>query len=124
MRSFLGFCSYYRRFIRGFSDLAKPLNKLTEKGQAFVWTVDCSKAFEALKDSLCKSTVLAHPDFTKKFILDTDASDTGIGAVLSQVIDGTERVVSFASKSLTKAERRYFVTRKELYAVVFIVRYY
>ena len=112
VRSFLGLCSNYCRYIRGFSDLAKPLNKLTEKGQAFAWTVDCSKAFEALKDSLCTSTVLAHPDFTKEFILDTDASDTGIGAVLSQVKDGTERVVSFASKSLTKAERRYCVTRR------------
>lgn len=124
LRSFIGFCSYYRRFVRGFADIAKPLHKLTEKYQPYTWTEECGEAFRKLKETLCEATVLAHPDFTKEFILDTDASDYGIGAVLSQVIDGTERVVGFASKTLSKAERRYCVTRKELYALVHFVKYY
>ena len=65
-----------------------------------------------------KTPLLAHPDFTKAFILDTDASDTAIGAVLSQIHDGEERVITYTSRCLTKAERKYCVTRKELLAIV------
>ena len=124
LRSFIGLCSYYRRFILGFANIAKPLHRLTSKGEPFVWTCECSQAFEKLKNCLCEAPTLAHPDFTKEFILDTDASDFAIGAVLSQVFDGKERVIAYASKTLTKAERRYCVTRKELYALVHFVKYF
>ena len=124
VRSFLGLCSYYRRFIQDYAQIAKPLHKLTEKGQRFVFGADCQAAFSKLKAHLSDAPVLAHPDFSEQFILDTDACDSGIGAVLSQKIGGTERPVAYASKSLTKAERRYCVTRKELYAVVFFVKYF
>ena len=124
VRSFIGLCSYYRRFIAGFATIAKPLHRLTEKGRTFSWTDDCNKAFETLKACLCQTPPLAHPDFSKPFILDTDASDVGIGAVLSQDIEGSERVIAYASKSLSKSERRYCVTRKELYALVFFVKYF
>ena len=67
---------------------------------------------------------LAHLDFTKEFILDTDASDLAISVVLSQVFDGKERVIADASKTLTKSERRYYVTRKELYELVHFVKYF
>ena len=90
VRSFLGFCSYYRRFIAKFAEIARPLHKLSEKGQKFLWTDECNSAFEILKCRLVESPVLAHPDFTKPFIIDSDASDQAIGAVLSQNIDGHE----------------------------------
>ena len=124
LRSFLGFCSYYRRFIPDFAGIAKPLHRLTEKGVAYVWTDECSNAFESLKQKMAKAPVLAHPDFSQRFILDTDASDLAIGAVLSQKIDGQEHVIAYASRTLTKSERRYCVTRKELLALVHFVKYF
>ena len=124
VRAFVGFCSYYRRFIEKFSEIAKPLRKLTEKNQPFLWSPECDKAFETLKKRMVESPILAHPDFTKPFVLDTDASDTAIGGVLSQNIDGKERVIAFASRTLTKSERRYCVTRKELLALVHFVKYF
>ena len=124
VRSFVGLCSYYRRFIKDYSEIAKPLHRLTEKGQVFEWSESCEVAFNKLKECLYQSPPLAHPDFKKAFILDTDASDVGIGAVLSQVIDGQERVITYASKSLSKTERKYCVTRKELYALVHFVNYF
>jgi hypothetical protein len=81
LRSFIGFCSYYRRFIEGFADIAKPLHKLTQKGKLFVWTDECQVSFDQLKNCLVRSPVLAHPDFSQPFILDTDASNSCIGAV-------------------------------------------
>ncbi len=114
VRAFVGLCSYYRRFIYQFSEIAKPLHKLTEKGVQFQWTDACCKSFQKLKEKLTETPVLAHPDFTKKFILDVDASDVSIGAVLSQNIDGHERAIAYASRTLTKQERSYCVTRKEL----------
>lgn len=87
VRSFVGLCSYYRRFIAGFSSLAKPLFRLTEKGREFKWTSDCQSAFDNLKKCLTTAPILAHPNFSVPFILDTDASQVGLGAVLSQDID-------------------------------------
>ena len=124
VRSFLGLCSYYRRFIANFSHVAKPLTRLTEKNQKFDWTTECSEAFEKLKNLLVTSPILTHPDFSKSFILDTDASDQAIGAVLSQKVGNTEKVVAYASRTLTKPERKYCVTRKELLALVFFVKYF
>ena len=124
VRSFLGLCSYYRRFIAEYSHIAKPLTRLTEKNYKFNWTHECSEAFEKLKQQLTTAPVLAHPDFKKPFILDTDASDLAIGSVLSQKIDGKERVVAYASRTLSKAERKYCVTRKELLALVYFVKYF
>ena len=124
LRAFIGLCSYYRRFIQGFADIAKPLHRLTGKEVLFNWTKECEVAFQTLKHKLCETPILAHPDFSKEFILDTDASDFAIGAVLSQVFDGQERVISYASKTLSKSERRYCVTRKELLALVHFVKYF
>ena len=118
LRSFLGLCSYYRRFIKDFATVTKPLHKLTSKDSKFVWTKECQESFDTLKDRLTKSPILAYPDFKQPFILDTDASEYGIGAVLSQKQDGAERVIAYASRTLTKAERKYCVTRKELLALV------
>ena len=125
LRSFIGLCSYYRRYIKDFSKIAKCLHSLTEKGKSFIWTKQCQEAFEKLKRCLISAPILAHPDFTKSFILDTDASNEAIGAILSQVDDqGKEHVIAYASRTLSKAERRYCVTRKELLAVVHFSKHF
>ena len=124
LRSFLGLCSYYRRFIANYSHVAKPLTRLTEKDQRFNWTSECSEAFDKLKHMLVTAPILAHPDFTKPFILDTDASNHAIGAVLSQKTGNEERVIAYASRTLSKSERKYCVTRKELLALVYFVKYF
>ena len=122
VRSFLGLCSYYRKFVKGFGDSAHPLHRLTEKGHHFSWTEECESAFQQLQRALTTSPVLSYPTRTDQFILDTDASDSGLGAVLSQVQDGREKVIAYFSKTMTKVERRYCVTRKELLAVVSSVK--
>ncbi|GFT06664.1 retrovirus-related Pol polyprotein from transposon 412 [Trichonephila clavipes] len=78
--------------------IARPLHKLTEAKQKFVWTVDCNKAFNKLKDTLTSTPILAYPEIGKQFILDTDASHESLGAVLSQDIDGQERFIAYFSK--------------------------
>ena len=105
--------------MKDFASIAKPLHCLTERTAKFEWTSECQLAFDRLRQGLVTAPVLAFPDFTRPFILDTDASDTGIGAVLSQSMeDGCEHVISYASRVLTKPERHYCVTRRELLAVL------
>lgn len=120
VKSFMGLASYYRRFVKCFSDIATPLFALSGK-ERFEWTPECSTAFQLLKDRLASAPVLAYPlaeNSAANFVLDTDASSTAIGAILSQVVDGKERVVAFSSKALSKAQRNYCTTRRELLAVV------
>src|SRR6218665_1787640 len=124
VRSFLGLCSYYRRFIRDFSILAAPLFALTKKGRAFVWDEGCQGAFELLKQVLTSTPILALPRDEGTYILDCDACDDGIGAVLSQRIEGEEREINYGSRLLSSAERNYCVTRKELLAVVYFTKLY
>ena len=124
LRSFLGICSYYRKFVPDFATVSKPLTKLTEKGVLFNFDKDAEQAFRELKRRLITAPILAFPERDATFILDTDASDVGLGAVLSQEIDGMERVVAYGSRLLTKPERKYCVTRKELLAVVHAVNSY
>ena len=125
VQQFLGLANYYRRFIKDFASIAKPLHHLTEKNVKFEWTPSCQEAFELLKSKLTSPPVLAHPDFQLPFILDTDASATGIGAVLSQChSDGKEEVIAYASRTLSKPERRYCTTRRELLAVVTFVKHF
>ena len=124
LRAFLGLCGYYRRFVDHFSSVTSPLYSLTEKGRPFNWNAECQIAFEQLKRHLTSCPILCMPTSDDAFVLDTDASDAVIGAVLSQQIDGTERVVAYASKRLSKAEINYCVTRRELLAVVYFVRYF
>ena len=126
IRQFLGFVSYYRRFIKNFATIAKPLHRLTEKNAQFKWISHCQAAFDHLKECLMTAPVLAFPDFSKPLaILDTDASDAGIGAVLSQLDnDKKEHVIAYASRTLSKPERRYYVTRKELLSVITFIHHF
>ncbi|KAL5486484.1 hypothetical protein EMCRGX_G018971 [Ephydatia muelleri] len=125
VQQFLGLANYYRRFIKNFGTIAKPLHRLTEKNITFQWTDTCQQAFDNLRKCLMTSPILAHPDWSKSFILDTDASDCGIGAVLSQVnSDASECVIAYASRSLSRQEQRYCVTKRELLAVVEFVKHF
>lgn len=127
LKSFIGLASYYRRFVRGFSCIATPLFRLQQKDSNFAWTPDCEQAFSRLKEALTESPILTPPDPSLPFLLDTDASDVGMGAVLSQVGPEGEKVVAYFSRTFNKAERRYCVTRRELLAIVRAIshfRYY
>lgn len=123
VRSFLGLASYYRKFVKGFADIARPLHKICEKNSKFIWSNECAGAFAALKAALTSAPVLAYPKCDgKRFILDTDASDMAVGAVLSQEQNGQEVVIAYMSKTMNKHEQSYCVTRKELLAVVTALR--
>ena len=118
MQSFLGLTNYYRRFIDKYSEIAEPLFQLTKKGVKFHWEAEQQKAFEVLKEKLVSPPVLAYPLAQNTFILDTDASNHSIGAVLSQLQGDSEKVISYASKRLGPTQSKYCVTRKELLAIV------
>uniref|UniRef100_A0A669BAU0 Gypsy retrotransposon integrase-like protein 1 n=1 Tax=Oreochromis niloticus TaxID=8128 RepID=A0A669BAU0_ORENI len=123
LKSLLGLASYYRRFVRGFSCIAVPLFHLLQKGVTFQWTAGCQVAFTSLQEALVGAPVLSLPDSTLPFVLDTDASSVGSGAVLAQVTRGGEKVVAYHKQAFNKAEHRYCVTRRELLAVVCAIRH-
>ena len=112
--------SYYRRFIPDCSRIASPLHKLLKKDAKFIRTVDEEHAFERLT---CRP-ILQYPDFSRKFVLTTDASNTGLGAVLSQGPPGKDLPVAYASRSLNKAEVNYTTSEKELLAIVWATKYF
>jgi len=124
VRSFLALAGYYRRFVKGYANIAAPLHALTKKNQSFVWNEKTQKAFESLKEALTTPPILAMSEDNGEFVLDTDASDQTIGAVLSQVQDGTEKVIAYASRSLDKREINYCITRKELLSIVYSLKYF
>ena len=97
VQQFLGLCNYYRRFIHQFSTIASPLTQLTKKDTEYKLTEKCEDAFCRLKKLLCEAPVLGYPMPEGKYVLDTDASDIGIGGVLSQIQKGEERAICFAS---------------------------
>jgi len=94
VRSFLGLCNYYRRFVKDFAKIASPLNRLTRKDISFVWSPECETAFISLKDRLCSPPILSYPDFERPFHLYTDASQTALGYILIQTIEGRQHIVS------------------------------
>ena len=118
VREFLGFTGYYRRFVPDYSTVAQPLVRLLGKDCKFKWTEACQDAFKALRALLIKAPVLAFPKEDLPYIVDTDASDYGIGGILSQNVEGTEHVIAYYSKSLNPAQQKYCTTRRELLAVV------
>ena len=122
VRSFLGLTAYYQRFIPNYASKAAPLYALTCKDQAFVWSENCQHQFESLKQDLTTAPVLAYPHPTAPYVLDTDASGEAMGAVLSQVIDGHERVIAYGAKAFHKSQRKYCTTLRELAAVITFVK--
>ena len=120
VRSFLGFMSFYRRFIKGFSRLAGPLVDLTKKDVIFKWTPSCQHAFDTLRDTLLAAPILRHPNPNAPFMMHTDASDHAMGATLAQQ-DPTTKLwhpVAFRSERLTGAQRNYSTYDKELLSVI------
>ena len=124
VRAFLGLAGYYRRFVADFAAIAGPLHAMTGKGHKFRWSQEAQESFVRLKTALTSAPILSMPVDSGELILDTDASDTAIGAVLSQRQDGVERVIAYASRRLDRREINYCVTRKELLAIVHFMRHF
>lgn len=119
VRRLLGMVGWYRRFIKDFSTLTAPITDLLKKDKLnFTWTDTAAEAFERLKVALVSSPILATPDYTLPFTVQTDASDVGLGAVLTQEIANEERVIAYMSVKLSAAERKYHVTERECMAVL------
>ena len=119
VRSFLGLANFYRRFVPKFADTAAPLTNLTGKNVTFVWDVIHQQAFEKLKQALVSPPIIAYPTPQDKFVLTTDASDVGLGAILSTE-QGT--VIEYASRTLTPTEKNYATIEKECLAIIWAVR--
>ena len=123
VKAFLGLCSYYRRFVKNFADIAAPLNGLLAKSEkGFLWTKDCVEAFAILKEKLVSAPIMGYPQKEGLYILDTDASQFAVGGVISQLQkqeDGSfeEKVIAYGSNSLNKSQRNYCTTRRELFAI-------
>jgi len=119
VRSFLGFCNFYRAFIKNFSDIARPLNDLTRKNEQFIWSKERNDAFLRLKATCSSYPVLCTPDWSKQFVMETDASGYALGVVIAQEFEDGIHPIAFHSRSLLPAERNYDAHDKELAAVIF-----
>ncbi len=125
LRSFIGLCQYYRRFVRNFAKIASPLTALLAKDADFKWNEECQKAFDLLKQHLSSPPILAVPDFNKEFYLMCDASATSIGYILGQKDDnGREVVIEYGGRSLHKNEKKWHITQLEALAVIEGVKHF
>ena len=120
LKSFPSLSNYYWRFIKGFSEIASPLNALTKKDIKFCWSESCANAFDRLKRALISAPVLAFPNFDEQFLLYVDASSTGIGFALAQIQNGKEVVIAYNGRGLNQAttQRNYTTTEREALALV------
>jgi hypothetical protein len=125
LQSFLGILGYYRRFIKDYAKITKPLTSQPQKGKKVPQLTDeYIQTFERCKGLLTDSTLLAYPDFKKTFILTTDASNYAVGAVLSQGVVGQDRPIAFASRTLQKSEINYSTIEKELLAIIYATKHF
>ena len=126
VRSFLGLAGYYRKFVKNYADKAHSLTKLTSKNVEWQWGPEQEKAFQLLKDCLTSPPILGYPDFSRDFIIHTDASGYGVGSVLAQMqgVPGKERevVISYTSQHLNKTQTNWSTIEKEAYAIVHAVK--
>ncbi|MCP3666702.1 MAG: DDE-type integrase/transposase/recombinase, partial [Gammaproteobacteria bacterium] len=121
---FLGFCNFISQFIRDYAELTEPLHRLTRKDIPFEWDKRCQVSFEVLKARIASPEVLSTYNPNLPTILTTDASDVGLGAVLSQLNEGKEYFIAFASKTLSSTERNYSSPEREALACVWAVEYF
>ena len=119
IRSFLGHAGFYRRFIRDFSKIARPLCRLLEKDAKFNFDESCQSSFDEIRSRLVEAPIMAKPDWNKEFEIMCDASDYVMGAVLGQKFDKMFRAIYYASKTFNEAQENYSTTEKEMLAMVF-----
>nr|GEY42000.1 reverse transcriptase domain-containing protein [Tanacetum cinerariifolium] len=119
IRSFLGHAGFYRRFIKDFSKISRPMTHLLEKNSPFIFSNECIQSFRTLKEKLTEARILIAPNWDQPFELMCDASDYAVGAVLGQRIKNHFRPIHYASKTRTQAETNYMTTKKEMLAVVY-----
>nr|GFC18613.1 reverse transcriptase domain-containing protein [Tanacetum cinerariifolium] len=119
IRSFLGHAGFYRRFIKDFSKISRPMTHLFEKNSPFIFSNECIQAFRTLKDKLTEAPILIAPNWDQPFELMCDASDFAVGAVLGQRIEKHFRPIHYASKMMNQTEANYTTTEKEMLAVVY-----
>ncbi|UYV64475.1 K02A2.6-like [Cordylochernes scorpioides] len=119
LRSFLGLVNFYGKFIPNLPELLKPLHELLHKKRPWVWTKECGEAIDKCKNSITSERVLVPYDTTLPLCLATDASQIGVGAVLSHIIEGQERPIMFASRTLSGAEQNYSQIEKEALAIIY-----
>jgi len=124
VRAFFGLASYYRKFVQNFASIAEPLSALTKKGVRFSWSPEAQEAFEHLKRAFAETVTLAYPQPDQTFILDTDASDVAVGAILSTTVEGVERPIAFFSRVMNSSQRNYCLTRRELLAVIACIQHF
>ncbi len=122
VRSFLGLCNYYRRFVNRYSMIAAPLFDLLRADKPFAWTQSQQQSFDQLKQAMTSAPILALPDYNKEFYICTDASGYGIGGVLCQLYDSVYRPLMFISHKLTGAELNWPTHDKELYAIIYTLK--
>nr|GEZ57117.1 reverse transcriptase domain-containing protein [Tanacetum cinerariifolium] len=119
IRSFLGHAGFYRRFIKDFSKISRPMTHLLEKNSPFIFSNECIQAFRTLKEKLTEAPILIAPNWDQPFELMCDANDYAVGAVLGQRVEKHFRPIHYASKTMTQAETNYTTTEKEMLAVVY-----
>ena len=125
VRAFLGFCGYYRRFVKDFAKIAAPLNNLLKKDTVFLWNAECQAAFQTLRDAMTTTPILSYPQMDQPFILTTDASTHAIGYVLSQIgSDGKEHPLAFGGRALRPPEKNWPVSDIEGLALIEAIREY
>lgn len=123
VRAFVGMINYYSKFIRNLSSILQPLNMLLHKNTPFAWTEKHEKAFKRAKEAFTSKQVLAHFDPKVPIVLATDASSYGVGAVLSHTYpDGTEKLIQFASQTLSETQQKYAQIDKEAYSIIFGIK--
>ena len=121
VRAFLGLVGYYRKFIKGFAKVAKPLTLLTRQQVKFEWTPEHQAAFVHLKDAIVQAPILHYPNPNKTYIVYTDASDDACGAQLSQEHDGTEFPIAFLSHTFSETQCKWSTTKQEAFGVSYMI---
>lgn len=121
VRQFVGTASWYRRFIPDFSTKLYPLTSMMRKGRKFIWTSEAQNSFEEIRSCLIKSPIMSCPDFNRPFTIATDASNVGLGAVLSQETERGEVVIAYASRTLTRGEQKFSTTERECLGLIWAI---
>ena len=124
LKAILGIVGFYRRFMQDSGKVAEPLYKLLNKKERFSWSKEYESAVEQLKQALQRAPILGYPNDTDPYTLTTDACLFGIGDIISQRQQGGERVIAYASKTLSKSQRNYSATKRELFAIVFFTQHF